>query len=264
MKTGVYKATKKNNSVYYRCSLTKGNKHISLGSYETSALAHKAYKEGKELLSNTSITLTNISFSSYTLNYDKIICLINLRDNGIYFKTPIYLQKGFFLYYLGPHLIYKFDNEDLFYYSEHKIQKRGGHLFVSDYGMQYNIYQRYGIMNFAVEGRDYEFANGDSTDMRYQNIIVINKYRGVSKSINKGREQFTAKININGDYILGRYSSEAKAAVAYNKAADLLMANGFNKNYSLNYVSEYTGKEYADIYSSINLSKKFMSYIQTL
>ena len=61
---------------------------------------------------------------------------INVRDNGIYIKNPIYLKKGFFLYYLTEEEILKFDVDDLFYYSEHKIMRRGNHFFVSDFGMQ--------------------------------------------------------------------------------------------------------------------------------
>lgn len=261
MKKGVYEAKLKNGTVYYRASLTSGSKHISLGSYDTADAANAAYEEGKKLLSDESITLDNISFSSYTLSFSKIIVLLNLRDNDIYIKTPIYLQKGYFMYYLSPTWILKFDNDDLFYYGSHAIQTRGNHLFVSDYGMQYSILMRYGIKNYAVAGRDYEFANGDSTDYRYSNIIIINKYNGVFKSVIKGKERYTAKIHINGDFIIGRYSSEQKAAVAYNKAADLLVANGFDKNYALNYVTEYSASEYADVYSSIKLSKKFLNYI---
>lgn len=70
---------------------------------------------------------------------------MNFRDNGVYIKTPIYLRRNYFEYFLSPTLILKFDIDDLFYYSSHRIQKRGGHLFVSDYGMQYNILSRYGI-----------------------------------------------------------------------------------------------------------------------
>ena len=42
--------------------------------------------------------------------------------------------------------------------------KRGGHLFVADYGMQINIMSRYGIKNYAVLGKDYRFINEDTYD----------------------------------------------------------------------------------------------------
>ena len=44
----------------------------------------------------------------------------------------------------------KFDIDDLFYYSSHKILKRQGHLYVNDYGMQITILNRYGIKNYGV------------------------------------------------------------------------------------------------------------------
>lgn len=84
--------------------------------------------------------------------------LINFRDNGIYFGTPIYARSKFFYYYLSPTDVLKFDIDDLFYYSSRKIMKRNGHLFVADYGMQVNILNRYGIRNFAVAGKDYLFS----------------------------------------------------------------------------------------------------------
>ena len=83
--------------------------------------------------------------------------LINFRDNGIYFGTPIYARPKFFYYYLSPVDVLKFDIDDLFYYSSRKIMKRGEHLFVADYGMQVNILNRYGIRSFAVAGKDYLF-----------------------------------------------------------------------------------------------------------
>ena len=87
----------------------------------------------------------------------KWVILINFRDNGIYFGTPIYARTKFFYYYLSPTYVLKFDIDDLFYYSSRKIMKRNGHLFVADYGMQVNILNRYGIRNFAVPGKDYIF-----------------------------------------------------------------------------------------------------------
>ena len=92
---------------------------------------------------------------SESLPFEKVVILINYRDNNIYIKNPIYLFNNYFVYYLNQSTILKFDKDDLFYYSSHKIQYRGGHLFVSDYGMQYNILNRYGIKPYAVKGKDY-------------------------------------------------------------------------------------------------------------
>ena len=66
------------------------------------------------------------------LSFDKWVMLLNLRDNGMYCRNPIYLQKRFFFYFLDASTTLKFDVDDLFYYMNHKIMKRGGHLFVSD------------------------------------------------------------------------------------------------------------------------------------
>ena len=92
----------------------------------------------------------------------------------MYIPNPIYLEKSYFTYHLEPDYALKFDIEDLFYYSSHKIMKRGSHLFVADYGSQLSVLQRYGIQSYAVEGRDYQFVNDDPTDFRYENIIIIN------------------------------------------------------------------------------------------
>ena len=55
--------------------------------------------------------------------------------------------------------------------------RRGNHLFVAEYGMQTNIHSRYGIKNFAREGIDYQFVNGDRKDFRYSNIEIFNTNR---------------------------------------------------------------------------------------
>ena len=47
MLPGVYKAARKDGTLYYRCSITYQNKHISLGSFEKEETAHLAYREQK-------------------------------------------------------------------------------------------------------------------------------------------------------------------------------------------------------------------------
>ena len=151
MATGVYKTRKKDGSIYYRTSINYKGKHIRLGSSSDPKIAHALYTEAKSIITDSdSITIANFPSAICYLNLEKAVSLLNLRDNNMYIKHPIYLQKGFFLYYLSENEILKFDNDDLFYYSSHKIIKRQGHLFVNDYGMQYNIAQRYGIRNFDV------------------------------------------------------------------------------------------------------------------
>ena len=173
MQTGVYSAQKKDGTVYYRANITYQTKHISLGSFSSEEDAHSAYLEACNLLENEAVTLFNIHSQIRHLSFDKAVCLLNFRDNHLYFHNPIYLRKGYFSYFLSDDMELKFDIDDLFYYAGHRIQKRQGHLFVSDYGMQYSILSRYGIKPYAVTGRDYLFFNGDTHDFRYSNIEII-------------------------------------------------------------------------------------------
>ena len=101
----------------------------------------------------------------------------------MYIKTPIYLRRNYFSYYFSKNEEYKFDIDDLFFYSQHKILRRGGRLFVNEYGMQTSIFSRYGIPSHGVPGRDFTFANGDSTDLRYSNVILLNSYHGVIRHV---------------------------------------------------------------------------------
>lgn len=253
---GTFRATKKNGDIYYRSSFTYKNKHISLGSFNEESKAHAAYLEALSITSpHSEITLETLSKHT-VLSFEKCITLLNFRDNGIYIKNPIYLRKTYFEYYYSRTDVYLFDIDDLFYYSEHKIMKRNGHLFVADYGMQVTILSRYGIKSYAVAGRDYEFVNGNSHDLRYHNIQIINPYNGVQQISHKGILCYQAKIHINGDYIVGIYPTVEEAAIAYNKAIDILKMAGSQKNYQPNYIENLSGKQYADIYSQITVSKK--------
>ena len=257
---GVYVAKKKDGTLYFRSSITYKNKHISLGSFSTEKKAYLAYIEANRLLKTPSISL-DLDYDEHSpLSFEKWVVLINFRDNHMYIKTPIYLKNRFFLYYINQHTILKFDVDDLFFYATHKIMKRGGHLFVADFGMQINILSRYGIKNFSVIGKDYIFVNGDTTDFRYENLKIINRYNGVLKEEKKGQVFYTAKIHIVGDYIIGRYSSEIEAAIAYNKAVQLLWDKGVSIRYTLNYISELSQREYDMLYNSIKISKKLYEY----
>lgn len=263
MLPGVYVATKKDGSIYYRSNINFKGKHISLGSFPTEEEAHMAYLEASTVLNDTSYNIHSIATKNDVLPFEKLVILVNFRDNHLYFKTPIYLRKGFFSYFLTSNLELKFDIDDLFYYASRKIQKRQGHLFVSDYGMQYSILSRYGIRPYAVAGRDYLFANGDNFDYRYANIIVVNHFHGVYQYLHKGKQRYKAVIHINGNYQVGSYSTEEKAAVAYNKAADLAKAAGVSKNFPENYIETLSPKEYADIYTSLKLAKHYLNYLDS-
>ena len=47
---GVFRAVKKDGTVYYRASLTRHGKHISLGSFATQEEAHRTYTIAANLL----------------------------------------------------------------------------------------------------------------------------------------------------------------------------------------------------------------------
>ena len=237
---GIYTATKKDGSTYYRASITYLKKHISLGCFATEELASRTYREARLILDHAEITLSEYSLFS-CLSHDKFVCLINFRDNGIYFKTPIYLRRKYFEYHMSATEILKFDRDDLFFYASKKIQKKG----------------RYGIRPFSVYGRDYRMTNGDALDFRYSNIEIINQYAGVQrKESASGQVQYQTKIHVNGDFIVGTYADEISAAIAYNKAADTLAAHGISKAYARNYIVSMTNEQYHTAYTSISISKK--------
>ena len=90
MLPGVYQAKKKDNTIYFRSSITYSGKHISLGSFDTEEKAHEAYLYAGRLLAGKEITLTSYKKENPVLSFSKWVSLINFRDNGIYIKTPIY------------------------------------------------------------------------------------------------------------------------------------------------------------------------------
>ena len=100
MKPGVFLAQKKDGTIYYRSSITYKNKHISLGSFTSEDEAHQSYNEATMLL-NSTLSLEDVTHATLHLAFDKVVTLINFRDNGLYIGTPIYLRKNYFSYYLS-------------------------------------------------------------------------------------------------------------------------------------------------------------------
>ena len=256
---GVYPARKKDGRLYFRASLTHSSKHISLGSFSTDKAAHAAYLEGPRLLSDDALTLAQYDETS-PLSFEKWVCLINFRDNHIYFGKPIYLRQKFFYYHMSPSKTLKFDLDDLFYFSSHKIMCRGNHYFVADYGMQVNVISRFGIKNYAVEGRDFRFLNGDPTDFRRENLEILNVYHGVRLYQKNGQLSYAARIHIRGNFLIGTYATETEAAIAYNKAIDILHKNGVRKAYTPNYIEGMSPSRYADIYTRLPISPRILAY----
>ncbi len=115
MLQGVFKAYKKDNTKYYRASVTYQNKHISLGSFGEEKDANAAYNEARKVLYGEQQICDYDG--AFHLDFKKWVVLINVRDNRLYIKTPIYLRENYFEYYLSQETVLKFDVDDLFYYS---------------------------------------------------------------------------------------------------------------------------------------------------
>ena len=167
--------------------------------------------------------------------------------------------------FFSPEIVLTFDIEDLFYYSGHKIMSRGGYFFVNDFGMQTSILARFGIRSHSVKGKDYLFRNGDEHDFRYSNVAIVNRYNGVEQIEKNGRILYKTRIHINGNYTIGTYTSENEAAIAYNRAIDLLAEQLPDfKNYTRNYIEGLSHIEYASIYNTVKISRRFRRYIEQL
>lgn len=266
---GVFEAYKKDGTKYYRASITYRGKHISLGSFDVQNKAACAYEYANSILNDSKYTidkcikncqdnhnLDNKEKSYLTL--EKIVSLINFRDNNIYIANPIYIYNKYFYYYLSIDKILKFDADELFFYSSHKIMYRGNHLFVAYYNSQINILSRYGIRPHSVLGKDYEFKNGDRYDFRVTNLEINNRFYGVSRLKKRVKKSYKAMIHIENNFTIGYYESPVVAAIAYNKAADLLYKKGYSKEYPRNDISilGISKLSYIDIYNSINISQK--------
>ena len=138
----------------------------------------------------------------------------------------------------------------------------GGQFFVSDYCMQVNIMSRYGIKNYAVEGKDYVFKNGNSFDFRYENLDILNTYHGVSFCPDQAPNCYITRIHVNGYLKVGAYATAIEAAIAYNKAADLLKKAGINKNFQTNYIDRMSSAAYADLYYHLSISPRITKMVQ--
>ena len=207
-----------------------------------------------KVLENNSISLDDFQVFSH-LKYEKAVILINFRDNGICFGTPIYLRKDYFNYYLSADRVFTFDLDDLFYFSSHKISSRGGHYFVADYGSQISLGSRFGLKAYSVAGRDCVFINHDPMDFRRENLEILNTYHGVILTPDK--RSYIARIHTSGYTRIGTYETALEAAIAYiayNKAVDILSRNPASKNYPVNYIDEVSGKVYAEIYNSVRIN----------
>ncbi|MCR5033494.1 MAG: hypothetical protein K6A92_11630 [Lachnospiraceae bacterium] len=251
---GVYKTLKKNGQTYYRVSVTFRGKHISLGSFSTEKKAGRCYTEARELIASKDASVEDYS-SRLALPFDKYVSILNFKLNNIYSPNPIFVRKRFFFYYLTPKKILTFDLDDLFYFSSHKIMQRGGHLFVDDFGVQTSLLSRFNIQPYAVEGKDYRFRNGDELDFRSENLEIINPYFGVRKEPEGVSTVYRVKIHERSTLLVGVYEDLITAAIAYNKAVDILKRNGCTKSFQENFLEGVSPSAYADIYSKVKIRK---------
>ncbi len=261
---GVFTTQKKDGTLSYRAGITFRGKHISLGSFPTERKAHRAYLDAQKILRTPSIDIQTLFQKKGTLSFEKAITLLNFRDKHIYIKNPIYLFQNYFIYYLNENEELKFDIDDLFYYSNHKILRRGGHYYVNDYGMQLNLINRYGIKNYGVAGKDYRFINDDPTDFRYNNLEIINPYYGVLIISDSKGTRYRARLHVKSNYTIGTYATIEEAAIAYNKAVDLVRSRGLQKNYPENFIESLSPRAYADLYSEIVLQPGFIKNLDKI
>lgn len=238
----------------YKLYFVQDNKKIYLGIYPSLASAQQIELEAKALMA---APRGLPSFEDYQMDYKKVIVLCNLRDHKKYIRNPIYIYPEYFHYYLSKTCILTFDLKDLFYFSTYKIRQRGQYLYIQDSISQKSILSRFGILQHSVPGKDYIFKNKNCLDFRKENLQLINPYKGVRKRQRKGELFYTCTIYHDQNLTVGHYHSEIEAAIAYNKAIDLLLAQGIHKNFIPNTIPFLTQHEYTRIYDSIVLSPYF-------
>lgn len=257
--TYIYPTVTKDTTKYKTYFLHETNK-IYLGTYSSMELAQKAINEAEELMSQPK---NMPQFNTSVLDYKKIVSLCNLRDHKQYIKNPIYLHPTHFHYYLSEECVLTFDLKDLLYFSTYKIYKRGNYLYTQDSISQQSILSRYGIPNHSVLNKDYLFKNGDPYDFRRSNIEIINGYKGVSKKQKKEKILYTACIYIKTNLVIGHYESEIEAAIAYNKAIDILSKHYTVKEYTHNVIPFITKAEYKTIYDNLAISPRIYNLDHT-
>ena len=86
------------------------------------------------------------------------------------------------------------------------------------------------------------------------------EYKRVSQTV-KTDGPFQSRIHINGDFIIGTYGTEYEAAIAYNKAADMLEPV-FPVSYTRNYIEDIS---HTHVHMRIGkISKRVIEYVKRL
>ncbi len=93
-----------------------------------------------------------------------------------------------------------------------------------------------------------------------KNIEILNRYHGVRVRNLKTGIRYAAIIHLNGNFTIGTYESDIEAAIAYNKAIDILIKKGVSRNFTPNYIESLSPSAYADIYSEVSVSRKILDY----
>lgn len=256
--SGVFMDKKKNGEVIYRSSIYYKKKHISLGSFRREADARDAYLLAGDLLTRTPRMRLEDYDQTSPLSFSKWVCLINFRDTGRYWRTPVLVRGESFSYYIAPGYRLTFDLTDLPFFGTHAITRRGRHLCVTTDGRQVGILTRFGIHPYAVRERDYTFLDGNPRNLRRDNIQILNRWHGVRKEQRLGMPVYAARIHVNGDLLIGRYPTEEEAAIAYNKAADLLKEAGYLIDFPRNQLSELDDFDRERIYTLVKISERIL------
>jgi hypothetical protein len=71
---------------------------------------------------------------------------------------------------------------------------------------------------------------------------------------------YKAQIHLKGNYTIGYYKTPLEAAIAYNKAVDMVKRQGCQKNFIQNEPEDVSPSGYADIYSKLKVSEKIKNY----
>ncbi len=103
---------------------------------------------------------------------------------------------------------------------------------MADYGMQQTLTSRYGIKAtelpawiIVLSTEILRTSAGKSADPQHLSRCPENGSKN-------GQYVYTVRIHIRGNYIVGRYATDIEAAIAYNKAIDILHSKGVTSNFT--------------------------------
>jgi len=243
----------KNSIIRYKVYFVYQSKKIYLGLFDTTLAANNALLEAEAIMDHP------IDIAHYTcasIDYKKFISLCNFRKQHVYIKNPICIYDHYFCYYFDKDIVFTFDMKDLLFFSTYKICKRGHYIYTQDSVTQQSILSRFGIHPHSVCGVDYVFRNGNPYDFRRENLEVVNAYKGVTHKMRNQESVYITKIFINQNLIIGHYPSGLEAAIAYNKAIDILFENGNARDYIKNTIPYLTLTEYNQIYDRLAISPR--------